>query len=141
MIFKSPTQPLCRCCGKPIAKDTRVTWLRRPSRIRPPDSTYSRTLEVETFPLNTAECAKLTNRQVTAVSYGHGTETEPRHITSFHDWDGESWKDEFFCTNTCARSFARLCAMHQTGERPLVRLWTRAYNEAIEKRNQARDRA
>lgn len=133
MTFKSPTQPLCRCCGKPIAKSTRITWLRAPSSIGPRDSGWSRTLEVETFPKNREECQKLTNRAVTAVSYW--SKDEDRRITSFHDWDGESWKDEFFCTNTCAQAFARLCAMHQTGERPLVRLWTKAYTAAIEARN------
>jgi len=136
MRYKSDTQPLCRCCGKPIAKSTRIVWLRRPSSTGPSNSDFSRTMEVDSFPTSREECQRLTNWQVTALSYWKSEEGEARHVTSFHEWDGESWKDEFFCTGTCAEAFARMCARHQTGERPLVRLWTQAYSDAVARRNQ-----
>lgn len=137
-------QPLCRCCGKPIGKFTCKVILREKdsSRMASFDNTeyaFMRTLEVEKLPTNKAEAQKLTNCQIVALSYFPKDEDKPRRVSGFNEWDGETYVDEFFCKNECAIRFARLCAMHQTGEKPLVRLFTKAHIAAIEARNAGRE--
>jgi ribosomal protein L32 len=99
MTFKSATQPFCRTCGKPIRKHT-VAWFCGQSIER--RDQFSRTVAAR--PTTRAECQQLTNDRVISVSYsGDG---DRRHIFRFGTWDGESYDDEFFCTNACAISLA-----------------------------------
>lgn len=142
---KLPVQPLCRCCGNPIGKYTCKVLLREKREGDTQtyhDSTayeFMRTLEVEKLPINREEAQRLTNRQIVSLSYWPKTEDKPRRLSGFSEWDGETYADEFFCKNDCAIRFARLCAMHQTGEKPLVKLFTKAHIAAIEARNAGRE--
>jgi len=131
-VFKSATRPLCRCCGKPIAMYTRLVWVNEAGSGRQEIANdFSRSITVDKRPTSREECQRLTNWKVTAVSY---FDPRRRSISSFHEWDGESWKDEFFCTGTCAQEFGRLCAQHQTGPKPLCRVYTKAWHEAVQNR-------
>ena len=99
MAFKSPVQPLCRSCGKPIAKRTKMHSVRgseQPLRSK-------------------ADAQKLTNERVIFLRYHTETDaymkpTGKRRIWFFTTWDGESYVDEFFCTNNCAMRLAYACA-------------------------------
>ena len=105
MTIKSKTQPLCRYCGKPIAKRTEsVNFNERPSR---PDLRGIK-------PLSRAEAQRLVNGKIVSVRWtvpkrlerGEFEPTgEPRFISQVGLWDGESYVDEFFCNGDHAKSF------------------------------------
>lgn len=109
MTFKSPTQPLCRWCGTPIKKRTARVYLRKaidPKYDR--NSMLSRYIPVgDNWPKDKADCQKLTNHQVTSVSYSPLKDANfnvvGKKIDQFGEWDGESYDDEFFCTGAHAR--------------------------------------
>ncbi len=121
MIFKSDQQPLCRSCGKPIARYTEVryVWDRQPkfntdSIIVVPEGLHSK-----------ADCQRYSNKIVTAVGYSYDTDvnyerTGSRRVDKFYEWDGESYQDEFFCTNACAHDFARMAARSGTRSQAYV---------------------
>lgn len=129
------TGPLCRNCGTPIGKTSRMVnlVLQRTKYQRDHHSDHgggSRYLLVDAFPTSKAECQKLTNWQVIAVMWAKvyhddGSVTKP-HIRQFHEWDGEHFKDKFFCKGSCAQEFAYLLA--DEGR------CTRRYNDAVSAR-------
>lgn len=116
-------QPLCRHCGKPIAKHTESVYVRDPQGGSP----FSRAIEGPLY--SKAECQERTNKQVISLRYyqKYDYETDsrvgPRYVTSFNTWDGESYVDGSFCSGTCATKFAYLMARHGH--------CTKAYNEAM----------
>jgi hypothetical protein len=116
------TAPLCRYCGKPIPKATRVVWLHpRPLTDHEEEDGGAmwRHVSVEELPCNLAECQRLTNQQILQVRYG-----TKGSITHFHEWDGKSYKDQYFCKGDCAKRFGYVAA--RRGE------YTTAYEKASE---------
>jgi hypothetical protein len=122
--------PLCRYCGKPIAKRTRLVNVdhAETDQRQYHDHTEFWThvyVTDETWPKNKADCQKLTNRQVVAVKYGahvRGDYYEHR-VRAFSDWDGESYDDPFFCNGDHAKRLGYLMA--DGGH------CTKKYNEAL----------
>jgi hypothetical protein len=108
MSFKSKTQPLCRCCGKKIAKHT-VCYFMRPLDYVPFHSS-------ETFIrggfATKDEVQRAANGQVVSVKYNHawGEDERRTSVYSAHLWDGESYVDAFFCKGTCSTLFAYVMA-------------------------------
>lgn len=115
--------PLCRYCGKPIAKYT--TWVHFTLERAPyqNDTTYSRWVVVPDYPQTMAECQAFTNKQVVAVKRASSG------IHQFSEWDSKSYMRKFFCKNRCAEAFGNLMAKagHSTAR----------YNEALEKQRGA----
>lgn len=135
MTYRSASQPLCRYCGKPIAKHTESKSVRDPRGGNAAGAIAG--------PIHSkAECQRLVNQTVVSVSYHpddssiygpadpslepikvkgsgytHAYETErhrrpdqPRLVSGFSTWDGESYADEFFCNGKCALRFAYVMA-------------------------------
>jgi len=91
MTYKSTLQPLCRYCGKPIAKETRGAWF---GRLTANHSSG----DYRQKPRSMEEAAKLVGKQVVSVRWDDdGT------LFSATTWDGETYVDEFFCSNQHAR--------------------------------------
>jgi hypothetical protein len=96
-------QPYCRYCGKAIAKKVTPNYLRKKASefIQ---TNYTTDILVTEYPKTKEECAKLTNKQVVSVKrWPDGT------IRGFNDWDGESYRDAFFCKNECAMRMGYIC--------------------------------
>lgn len=119
MTFKSATQPFCRYCGKPIPKRTDTVY-------------FGRKLHgLAEFPKTTAEARRLVNGTVISCRWsryepgGFKMQGEPDHdyVAWVGVWDGESYEDEFFCTQVDARRFAYLYAREGQA--------TVAYNKAV----------
>lgn len=108
--YRGPVRPLCRYCGKPIAKRTTKVYI-----VEELDPRFHKSGEFIRYIASPervrdkAGCKRLTNNEVTAVSYWQKMENgEPcgeRYITSFSEWDGESYDDEFFCSGDDAKRF------------------------------------
>jgi hypothetical protein len=122
MIFESDTQPLCRCCGKPIRKYVRNVYLvDKPMLAR---SGYSR--EVVGEARTRADCQKFTNGHVVSTTRSYRNRELIGH---FGEWDGRSYVDEFFCTGGCAQAFGYYAAK-RAAQLPM----TKRYVEALAKR-------
>lgn len=108
MAFKSSVQPLCRYCGKPIGKHTHSVWF---GQSRPSLSDFSTNRAQE--PKSKEEAQRLLNETIVSVSWAHSwvsgekVRTHVHHVTT---WDGESYKDEFFCNDKHARFFGYAAA-------------------------------
>lgn len=110
--------PLCRYCGKPIAKRTTTVLVR--AEQHPNDqitASWCRYVYVGSNPPRTIDdCRKLSNRIVVSVKRGkHWVDNYDRlekneTIGEFTEWDGESFVDEFFCRGECARGFGYMAA-------------------------------
>jgi hypothetical protein len=118
MAYKSTTQPLCRYCGKGIPKETHAHFFRQ---ARPSMGGWSTNHPEE--PTSKSEAQRLINEKVISVRHHGG------HVYAASSWDGESWKDELFCTQKCAALFGRAAAYHKSG------LAMPAYHEAVAKRD------
>lgn len=126
MTHTAPTQPLCRWCAKPISKTLRRVWLRKSTDIQFSQSTFSRCVAIDgEWPKNKNECARLTNQTITSVSKSHDGE-----VQSFNEWDGETYENEFFCTNTCAINMGFAAVGEKHG------MSTKRYRDAIAKRTE-----
>lgn len=135
MTHKSKTQPLCRCCGKPIKKATRTHWIEQreessnPVYKNPNDHiTYHWLGERMIF--TKEECQALTNESVVSITksrYANDTpgETNPARIRQFTTWDGESYASGLFCSGTCAQTFGIMAATNHPN------IQTKAYAEAM----------
>ncbi len=100
--------PLCRYCGKAIAKRTSTVWLRTMAQAEKYPSVVSGDLIVDRLPQSIEECRKITNRHV--VSVRRMTAERGGAIYRFNEWDGESYKDEFFCNDEHARAMGYAAA-------------------------------
>lgn len=107
MTYKSDVQPLCRYCGKPIAKRVDTIYFGRKTHGRPE------------FPATLDEARRLVNGKVVSCRwmrmkdrFGYKAQGEPDHdyVAWVGVWDGESYEDEYFCTQVDARRLAYLYA-------------------------------
>ena len=113
--------PLCCNCGKAIAKKTTCVWFGMDPKGK---GTLVTELSIQK-PRSLAEVERLTNSHVTTVSWHHvhpdnykAGEINADYIDKAYLWDGESYVDEFFCTNRCAIAYARnMARVHQHGRR------------------------
>lgn len=117
MSYRSAVRPLCRTCGKGIAKRTTHHTFgysgaqaeRTPYWVEHPEVVHSK-----------EEAQRYINEPIVSVRGGY-------RCISVSSWDGESWKDEFFCTGSCAQTFGYFAMRHPGAE-------TKAYADAIRKR-------
>lgn len=106
--------PLCRYCGKEIAK--RAWWTYLVTDPKAMEYSADRKKLVQVLPQTRTEAQKLFNEQIIAVKrdkrYLDGFDGEPTDmgIDQVSLWDGESYVDEFFCTGTHAQKFAYVMA-------------------------------
>lgn len=126
MTFKSPTQPLCRYCGKPIAKRT--------TRVR---IDFDQRAAIT----SKADAQRLTNLQVTSLNYEQGGSDTigsarkrksmgiARRLSSYSTWDRETYEDEFFCNGLHAQAFGRLICKKG------YFVTTTAYSDALARRS------
>lgn len=108
-MFQSSTQPLCRCCAKPIPKRAEGVY---PRGITGGGGGIASN---DTGLYSKADCQALTNGIVLAVGYSYETDshyerTGKRWVHKYTVWDGETYEDEFFCGGTCVQRFARVMA-------------------------------
>lgn len=124
-------QPLCRYCGKKIAKRTRTVIFGQ-TRYRPDDD---HTIFREEKPASKAEAQRVLNQEVVSVRWYRTVPLrddwsrdprDPGHdfIEQATTWDGESYADSFFCNGEHAKRFAYVMA--KAGHA------TQAYQEAVE---------
>jgi hypothetical protein len=92
-------QPFCRCCGKPIRKRVITHYF---GLTTPRATSYS--VEHAEPAKTKAEAQRHLNGEVVSVRYGY----QGQVIAGV--WDGESYEDELFCTQTCAAAFGRMAA-------------------------------
>lgn len=88
------TGPRCRCCGKPIPKQTQSHYFYRTSDA----------------PASKPEAQRRFNQQVVHVRYGRDGK-----VWRVTVWDGRSYIDDLFCKRLCAERFGR--AMAERGYR------------------------
>jgi hypothetical protein len=112
MIFKSPTQPLCRYCGGKIAKVTESVYF---TPVRPNISGLIYEQAIKAAPHSRQEAQRHVNQQIVSVRWARkDVSPDARAIGEFIErvstWDGESYEDEFFCSAPHARRFAYVMA-------------------------------
>lgn len=103
-------RPLCRYCGKQIAKRT-TTWMFGRSEDR--RNTYIKSSAAK--PRSKEEVAKITNMQLVRVRWtkeGEYATEKAGHVFIYQAsvWDGESYDDPYFCNGEHARNFGYLMA-------------------------------
>lgn len=93
-------RPLCRCCGKQIAKRTTDLFFYEGS------GTSSTSIHVEALPRTREEVQAFTNQQVISIArYRNGG------IWRAGTWDGVSYRDDTFCSLKCEAHFGRSMAI------------------------------
>jgi len=99
--------PLCRYCGKPIGKRSRMIMFvldATPWKNRAEDGSPT-IVEVAKLPANLAEVRRLCTDEVLTVVYsGDGVRTA-------FVWDRISYKDLYFCRGDHAKRFGYSCAL------------------------------
>lgn len=95
--------PKCRYCAKPIPKATHTHWF---GALRPSVSSSS-TEHVEK-PKDKVEAQRLTNRKIVSLTYWPSD--KGRYVARASSWDGETYKDDLFCRDPCARDYGRWAA-------------------------------
>jgi hypothetical protein len=116
----STARPLCIVCGKPIAKRVTSYWFReaRPAftlhgRDYPAKAPGDRegesmiTLYVDKLPTTKEEAARHVNGQ--PISFGKGVGGT---IANVNTWDGETYADPYFHSQTCAARQGYASAQH-----------------------------
>jgi len=98
MTYKSPVQPLCRYCGKAIAKHTTGAWFGRLTANH-------LTGDYREKPTTMEEASKLIGRQVVSVR-----KDDDGTLFSATVWDGQTYRDEFFCADKHARMMGEKAA-------------------------------
>lgn len=102
MPFTSPTQPFCRCCGKPIKKTVITHYFAQPPHLAGGSSSWAR---YRAEPATTkAEAQRLVNGRIVSTRKSYGGQV------TVGVWDGESYVDGDFCTDPCATAFGRMAA-------------------------------
>jgi hypothetical protein len=116
MTFKSRTPPLCRSCGKSIRKKTTSVYV-EPERTQYQHDTMGIRYAISAKPVKTMdEAQRLSNQQIVSLKYTTDSDSnfeplpETKRVRLFHEWDGETYVDEFFCSGTCAQAFGRMAA-------------------------------
>lgn len=100
--FKSPSAaPRCRWCDKPIRRLTRRVWLysRAKTGYDWEDGSKQRFAYVAEYPTRD-ELPPLARGQIIAIGARTG-----KRIFSFTEWDGETYKDQFFCSSDDAAKY------------------------------------
>lgn len=105
--------PLCRYCGKPIAKKTRTVIFNDGLHRAWADSghwTYR-----EERPRSKDEAQRLLNQQIVSVRWSRGEDYAAKQagfdfISQATTWDGESYVDSYFCNGAHAKDFAYAAA-------------------------------
>ena len=104
--------PLCRFCGKAIAKRTHTVYFGR-SRFRPDDYSTSRTER----PRTKEEAQRLLNQQIVSIRWTRAGDrdawadpAEADYISQVSTWDGESYESRYFCNGDHARQFGVVVA-------------------------------
>lgn len=131
MRFVSPTQPYCRCCGKPIKKFTLRHSFGK-SEYKDHGWSISRTEK----PMSKEELQRAVNGRIISFTWDHNTtydaNYEPVRTKTFigeaNVWDGETYEAQFFCTMRCAAAFGEMAAREYPG------LHTQTYADAMRKR-------
>lgn len=122
MTYQATAQPLCRTCGKPIKKVTHTHYFGQGNTHA--SSSYV-TFHPGEAPTDRAGIGQFTNQRVASVRW-HVSRTKIERATT---WDGESYVDEYFCADTCARAFGYFARKYAPD------LTTQAYYEAAMKRS------
>ncbi|TJW14401.1 MAG: hypothetical protein E5W82_10520 [Mesorhizobium sp.] len=104
--------PLCRYCGKTIAKRTRAIFFGELATRQGFDTIFTYRPE---RPRSKDEAQRLLNQQIVSVRWARGEDYAAKqagfdHITQATAWDGESYTDKFFCNGTHAKDFAYAAA-------------------------------
>jgi len=120
--------PLCRYCGKPIAKQTTTHYVyeEQPSHA---GGDYV----VGVF-CSKAEVQRISNEQVLSVRYHGPHSSSPDTIWMFTTWDGESYASQYFCNGEHARLFGYAAAKSSIGGTTIA---MPAYWDALKKRSAA----
>lgn len=116
-------RPKCIVCGRALPKRTDTLYFREPQPYRPaerrqwggdfpaqeekPDGfREGNSLYLEHRPRTRTDAQRYVNGQIVSSK---------RHADFLHSvnyWDGESYADEFFCTNNCAQKQGYASAHH-----------------------------
>ena len=115
MTFKSPLQPFCRYCGEPIRKYTTNVHVKRERTECHRNDLGSRYIYPDRDLKSKAECQSFTNQVVVSVAYTTDLKDgDPvpgtRRVSSFTEWDGERYQDQFFCSGEHAKNFGYVLA-------------------------------
>lgn len=118
--------PRCIVCNRPIKRKVHTYFIRQPQpatdamptfglRARSAildghreTNSWSTTLWLTTPPQSKADAQKLVNQTVVSVGYQKGSRSAYRFTT----WDGESYEQQYFCTNRCAVDQGLASAQH-----------------------------
>lgn len=107
------SRPLCRYCGKPIRKRTRMVC------FGATDSQVASSPSFVTFraerPRSKEEAQSLFNQEIVSVRWLRGEDYGAKqagfdYITQASTWDGETYDDPFFCNGDHAKKFAYAAA-------------------------------
>lgn len=107
-------RPLCRYCGRPIAKRTTAVYFGM-GDTRADEYSQNRTER----PATKAEAQRLLNLEIAAVRRS----ADGGYVRQVTVWDGESYASRYFCTGEHAKRFAAVMA--KAGH------CTKAYNDAL----------
>lgn len=103
-------RPLCRYCGKPIAKRTTTVRFVETQEQADRDNKvgWTWTRSVVGSPSTKAEAQRLVNEEIVSVKRGaiRGGGLKADLIASVGVWDGTSYADQFFCNGAHAQGFA-----------------------------------
>lgn len=105
-------RPKCIVCGRAIAKTTKSIYFYVPGpgsdfKVGDRQGTFTVTLYVAERPANRQEAQRHTNdRIISSRTDSHG------RISTIGTWDGESYRDKYFCTNQCAMDQGYASAKH-----------------------------
>lgn len=106
MAHKGVTRPHCRFCGKAIAKYTVNNWVEPEPRDTHRPNNWTRYVYHHGTPLTSkADCQRHSNNPVVSVQYN-----DSNNVRSFSTWDGETYRDPYFCSGKCAQQFAYMMA-------------------------------
>lgn len=128
--FKSPTQPLCRFCGRPIRKWTTYYQFGPDHRSAGDEARRGKPLSIAEAQreINSGRIVHVKWKTPTQLEHSEFVPTgEPRWICEASVWDGESYADGFFDTGSCAQSYAYM-VVEACG------LVSKNYNAALAKR-------